>query len=261
MEVISFTFLPLYSTGRRMNYPLNSGQGGPKNQTEGFGEGKILVPAWNCMTFSCLSSQLSNSHKESASQAVYTSLRSILIIYFYLWLGLQIYTLLSEILAEKLDAFLFHSNRMCHIVSYLHRLHNLKNISYTDFVFINMQPSAFFCFVFSSFDPNTFFAHFSRALPLCLHTSFYCPAKYTILFPSLLFEYVCDSLRHIITEDNNPRPPLHLFPQQTCSLSQNMFVAPVLVWLPLLSLSRTPQFRNDIVSIHRVISGKCDPFC
>jgi len=105
------------------------------------------------------------------------------------------------------------------------------------------------------------FARCSRALPLCLHTSFWCPAKHTILFPSLLLEYVWDSLRHIITKDNTPRPPLHLSPQQSCSLSQNMFVAAVIVRLPSLSLYGNPQFRNDIVSIYKMISRKWDPYC
>jgi hypothetical protein len=84
---------------------------------------------------------------------------------------------------------------------------------------------------------------------------------HTILFPSLLLEYVWDSLRHIITKDNTPRPPLHLSPQQSCSLSQNMFVAAVIVRLPSLSLYGNPQFRNDIVSIYKMISRKWDPYC
>jgi hypothetical protein len=40
MEVISFTLLSLYSTARRLRYPLNKGMGGPKNQSEGLGENK-----------------------------------------------------------------------------------------------------------------------------------------------------------------------------------------------------------------------------
>ena len=47
---------------------------------------------------------------------------------------------------------------MCHIVSYLHRLHDLKNILNTDFVYINMQHSTFF-FYFS-------FLRWSKYFPL-----------------------------------------------------------------------------------------------
>jgi hypothetical protein len=235
MELNSFTLLSLYPTRRHLHYPLNRGLGVPKNQSEGFREAETLAPAWFRTAFSCLSNQFYNPHTKSASQAVYTSLRSILILYFYVWICLQNNTFRSEILAEKLDAFLLHSNRgMWQIISYLHRLHNL-NISHTDFVFINMQHSTLSFIFFPPFNKILSFTRCSRALPLCLHTSFYWPAKHTILFPSLSLEYVCDSLRYIITKDNTPRPPLHFSPQPRCSLSQNMFVAAVLVWLPLLS--------------------------
>ena len=84
MEVISFRPLSLYPTGRRLNYRLNRGLGGPKNQSEVFVEDKTLALVRNPTAFSWLSNQLSNPHTDSASQAVYTSLRFLLIIYFYL---------------------------------------------------------------------------------------------------------------------------------------------------------------------------------
>jgi hypothetical protein len=90
------------------------GLGGPKNQSEGLREEKNpLAPVWNRTTVSWLSSHLSNPHNEFTSQTVSTSLRPILILYFYLLLGLQNNTFRSELLAENLDAFLLHSNMMC----------------------------------------------------------------------------------------------------------------------------------------------------
>jgi len=57
MEEITFMPLLLYSKGRRLHYPLNRGLGGPKNQSESFGE--TLAPAWNLPRFlACLASCL-----------------------------------------------------------------------------------------------------------------------------------------------------------------------------------------------------------
>jgi hypothetical protein len=138
-------------------------------------------------------------------------------------------TFRSEILAENLGTLLLQSNHsMCHIVSYIHRLNNQKNISYTDFVFINMQRSTFFFHLSPPLIQILSFARCLRARPLCLPTSFYCPAKHTILFPSLLFEYVCDFLRDIITKDNTPRTPLHL------PLNKPVHCRRTCCWLPYL---------------------------
>ena len=81
LQLLSFMTLLFHGSDQSQHDRLNKGLRRPKNHSEGFGEDKTLALAWNRSAFSWLSSQLSNPHTESASQAVYTSLRSVIILY------------------------------------------------------------------------------------------------------------------------------------------------------------------------------------
>jgi hypothetical protein len=101
------------------------------------------------------------------------------------------------------------------------RLNHFNKIPRTVFMFINRQEPSFFFYFF----PHPLSKHFPLLVVLVHFRVAFILAL--IVLPNTRFCFLhycssmcCDVLRHIITKDNTPRLPLHLSPQQTCSLSQ-----------------------------------------